>query len=115
MKLFAKFIGLLLGYELLSDLFDNHVKINIHHPNDFDYSFDEFDDIVDDDDYPGYGTAIEAISKSDMFSVHKRNAIVNIPTDATVQFYRGIASVAQSDMFSVQKMNTIIEMSRKFK
>lgn len=63
--------------------------------------------------FAGYGDAIEAISKSTMFSSQKREAISAVKKDGTTDYYKAIISITNnSNMFSSDKLNTIKNLSK---
>lgn len=109
MKIFGLGILLLLDAKLMEKL-----GVYREEPTMDDFFIDDEDDDILDDEYaPGYGDAVTAISTSDMFSSHKKEAISHLPIGCISSFYKGIISAAHCDMFSAHKRDLIIEMSKR--
>lgn len=109
MKIFGLGILLLLDAKLMEKLGSYREEPTM---DDF-FIDDEDDDILDDEYSTGYGDAVAAISMSDMFSAHKKEAIAALPIGCISSFYKGIIAAAHSDMFSSHKRDLIVNMSRK--
>lgn len=60
-----------------------------------------------------YGDAIEAITKSDMYSSDIARVIKVLPENGTSEFYKAVMSIVNSDMWSSEKAKVILSMCEK--
>ena len=70
--------------------------------------------LIDEIRYSGnvkYEDAVNAISKSSMFSSDKRNAMQLVKRGETSEYYKAIISMARSTMFSSDKVSAIKNMN----
>lgn len=70
--------------------------------------------LIDEIQYSGnvkYDDAVNAISKSSMFSSDKRNAMQLVRRGETTEYYKAIISTVRSTMFSSDKVSAIKNMN----
>lgn len=87
--------------------------IIVTYVNKYDYVFDRNAENYIHSNHVTFSDAIKTIENSDMFSVHKREAMHYIPTNLSDDVYSAIIIVAKSDMFSVHKLDSIKNICRK--
>lgn len=63
----------------------------------------------------GYSKAVDAISKSNLLSFQKQEAISMLPTNESSSFYDAVITVITSNMPSFSKIDTIENMVSKRK
>ncbi len=55
----------------------------------------------------GYGSAVNAIMESDMWSSDKQRAIATLKRDESAEFYKAVISIAESDAWSSDRLRMI--------